>query len=297
MKLDVVIVGYGNLGKSLEREIGKNDKINLKAIYSRRSIENPLFRPFGTLKNCIDADVALIALGSYNDVTENIESFAGLDTVDSYDVHANIAAYKEKLRKAKANKLSIVGAGWDPGLLSLARGVFGIGAKQVTTVWGKGISQGHSNALRSITGVLDAVQFTVPKSNCDELLRQGETDAKKLVNRECFVACVQKDTADIYSAIVHMPHYFEGYDTTVTFCSPKEVRKLKEQTAHKGVASCVGEGFSARCEVQMESNADYTAKIMLGYALAVPQLKKDGFKGPLDVYDIPLKYLANTDRI
>lgn len=297
MKLNVAIVGYGNLGKSLEKEIGKSENFCLKAIYSRRSIDNPLFRPFGALKNCIDVDVALLSLGSYGDIIENVDYFANLDTVDSYDVHANIVSYKEKLRKIKPGKLSVVGAGWDPGLLSLARGIFGVGADSVTTVWGKGISQGHSNALRAIGGVIDAVQFTVPKPDCSDLLNQGETDAKKLVNRECFVACVQSDIESIKDTIAHMPHYFDGYDTKVTFCSPKEVRKLKEQTAHKGVTSCIGEGFSARCEVQMTSNADYTAKIMLGYALAVPQLKKDGYKGPLDVYDIPIRYIANSDRI
>lgn len=297
MKINVAVVGYGNLGKSLEKEIAKQKGLNLVGIYSRRNLSNPLYRPFNSLSACKDVEIALIALGSYGDIAQNIDKFTDFHTVDSYDVHAEIQHYKQALNAARPNKISVIGAGWDPGLLSLCRGAFGSVAESVTTVWGKGISQGHSNALRSVLGVLDAVQFTVPKQNCDELILSGESCCEKLLNRVCFVTCVESDKERIEREIKAMPHYFADYDTEVIFCSAKEVRDLKKQTEHKGVSYAKGSGFNSRCEVSLDCNTDFTAKIMLKYALAIPQLAKDGYTGALDVYDIPLKYIAPQSLI
>lgn len=297
MKINVAVVGYGNLGKSLEKEIAKDERLNLVGIYSRRNISNPLYRPFNSLSECNDAEIALIALGSYGDIAQNIENFTSFHTVDSYDVHAEMQRYKQALNAARPNKISVIGAGWDPGLLSLCRGTFGSVADNVTTVWGKGISQGHSNALRSVLGVLDAVQFTVPKENCDELILNGEYRSEKLLNRVCYVTCVESDKERIEKEIKAMPHYFENYDTEVIFCSAKEIRDLKMHTEHKGISYAKGCGFNSRCEVSLNCNTDFTAKIMLKYALAVPQLVKDGYSGALDVFDIPLKYIASQSLI
>lgn len=297
MKINAVIVGYGNLGKSLEKEIKKFGEFNLIAIYSRRNIENKLYRPFDSLARCNDADVALIALGSYGDVTQNVQNLGGFHTVDSYDVHAEMQRYKQTLNLARPDKISVIGAGWDPGLLSLARGTFGSVADKTVTVWGKGISQGHSNALRNIPGVLDAVQFTVPKENCEELIKNGEYCDKNLIRRVCYVSCVEQDKAQVEQEIKSMPHYFRDYDTEVIFCSDKEVRDLKKRTEHKGAAYCAGDGFASKCEVSLQCNTDFTAKIMLKYALAIPRMEKDGYKGALDVFDIPIKYVADRALI
>lgn len=289
--LQIAIVGYGNLGKSLEKQAQKYD-VKTVAVYSRRNITHPLYRPMTEIGKARDFDVALLALGSYSDIDAYADALAPLDTVDSFDTHAKIAQYKSRLNQIKKDSLAIVSTGWDPGLLSIARAVLGIGAQSCTTLWGEGVSQGHSNAIRTLPGVIDAVQFTVPKANALQLVGQGVTDGKKLHDRVCYVACVDSDKENIALQIKAMPNYFEGYDTFVNFVSPREVRELKERTHHRGQVICQGKGFEANCTVQLNSNPDYTAKIMLAYAKALPQLKKDGFRGALDVLDIPLRYLA-----
>ncbi len=287
--LKFAIVGYGNVGKSVEKLL---DKTQIKAIYSRRNIDHPLYRPMKEIGKRRDFDVALLTLGSYSDIERYADIFAELDTVDSFDSHAKIADYKARLNALKKDSLAIVSTGWDPGLLSIARATFGIGASSVATIWGEGVSQGHSNALRAIDGVLDAVQFTVPKKDALERVRRGETEGKNLHDRICYVACVESDKEKIAQKITNMPNYFEGYNTVIRFVTPQEVRQQKKRAYHRGQVVCAGDGFEAICSVTMTNNADYTAKIMLAYANALPQLKKDGFRGALDVLDIPLRYLA-----
>lgn len=297
MKLKLAVIGYGNLGKSLEKEIAKNSEMELVAIYSRRELTHAKYRPLDDVDQYHDCDVALLAMGSYGDIVPYAESFKHLDTVDSFDTHAKIGEYKLMLNAMKSDRLSIISTGWDPGLLSLVRGVFSIGATRYATLWGEGVSQGHSNAIRAIEGVIDAVQFTKPKENAIELIRQGETDVKKLHDRLCFVACEQSQQEAIRQEIIHMVNYFDGYNTEVTFCSEQEIARLKEKTAHKGQVVTIGQGFATHSEVMLDCNTDYTAKIMLEYAKAVPQLKADGYKGALDVYDIPMRYLARKELI
>ena len=297
MSLKLAIVGYGNLGVSLEKEIEKHDDMTLGAIYSRRSIQHLKYRPLNDIGKHHDFDVALLALGSFNDITQYAELFDKLDTVDSFDTHAKIAEYKQSLNQRKKDNLSVISTGWDPGLLSLARGVFSVGADSAVTLWGEGVSQGHSNAVRQIEGVIDAVQFTCPNRDAEQLVKQGETDSKKLHERICYVACNAENRKRIEKEIVEMPNYFVGYTTKVVFCSQAQVNELKRRTAHRGQVICRGEGFSAKTDVQLDCNTDYTAKIMLAYAKAIPQLKADGYRGALDVYDIPLKYLADSKLI
>ena len=297
MTLKLAIVGYGNLGKSLEKEIGKTNDLELVAIYSRRNLDNKKYRPLKQIGSDSDFDVALLALGSYNEICEYAPLFEKLDTVDSFDTHAKIAEYKNQLNKVKKDSLAVISTGWDPGLLSLARGVFSVGANSCVTLWGEGVSQGHSNAIRAIRGVIDAVQFTKPKDNALALIEEGETNGTKLHDRICYVACVEADKESIKQQIIEMPNYFADYDTTVIFCPPQQVRELKERTSHRGQVVCHGEGFCAKTDVQLDCNTDYTAKIMLSYARAIPQLKKDGYRGALDVYDVPMRYLADNRLI
>lgn len=292
----LAIVGYGNLGKSLEKAIESDDGLSLAAIYSRRNIDNVKYRPLGQIARNDDFDAALIALGSYNEAGEYAKLFAKFDTVDSFDTHTKIADYKRALTGLNANRISIVGAGWDPGTLSLIRGVFSLGNEPVT-LWGKGISQGHSNAIRSIAGVIDAVQFTVPKASCGDLIEAGETDGKKLHDRLCYVACVQSDRDEIKRQIESMPNYFEGYDVKVEFVTPAEVRELKTDTRHRGQVYCLGTGYKAYASLSLDCNTALTAEVMLRYAKAIPQLKRDGYKGALDVFDIPLKYVADKSLV
>ena len=297
MKLRLAIVGYGNLGKSLEKEIAKEKDLELTAIYSRRVLNHAKYRHTNEIEQCDDCDVALLALGSYGDILQYADTFRRLDTVDSFDTHAKIGEYKMLLNTAKPDKISIISTGWDPGLLSLIRGVFSVGSNGCVTLWGEGVSQGHSNAIRALDGVIDAVQFTKPKENALELIRNGETDSRKLHDRLCYVACNEADEKRLHNEIVNMKNYFEGYDTRVVFCEPSEIAVLKQKTAHRGQVVTVGEGFATHSEVKLDCNTDYTAKIMLAYAKALPQLKADGYTGALDVFDIPMRYLASKELI
>lgn len=288
----LAIVGYGNLGKSLEKAILRDTSLQLAGIYSRRNLDAPLYRPLADVVKAQDVDALLIAQGSYGDVRENARLFARFDTVDSFDTHATIADYKQELNAINKDRVCIVGAGWDPGTLSMLRAVTSVAGSPVT-VWGRGVSQGHSNAVRSIAGVLDAVQFTVPKQNYRQLLDEGVTDSAQLHDRIVYVACVETDKEDIARQIKTMPDYFADYDTTVEFVSPAEVRQLKKDVRHRGEVYCRGNGYDADCALDVDCNTELTATIMLRYAKALPQLKKDNYLGALDVLDIPLKYVAD----
>lgn len=294
--MKLAIVGYGNLGKSLERAIEKDTKHSLVAVYSRRNLDNAKFRPLPKISEDGDFDAALIALGSYDDAKRYAPLYAKHDTVDSFDTHAEIPRYKDMLNGLNTERVAIVGAGWDPGTLSLARGIFSLSGEPVT-VWGKGISQGHSNAIRSIAGVIDAVQFTLPAADCEQLIEGGERDVKKLHKRLCYVACVQSDCERVKKSIVSMLNYFDGYDVEVRFVTPAEVRRLKEDTSHCGQVYCAGNGVNAYAKVSLECNTALTAQIMLRYLEAIPQLKRDGYKGALDVFDVPLKYVADRTLV
>lgn len=288
----LVIVGYGNLGKSLEKRIEKDPDLQLVAIYSRRNLDNIKYRPLNNIDKANDFDIALIALGSYSEAQAYSDLFARFDTVDSFDTHAVMQDYKNKLTTLNNNRISIVGAGWDPGMLSLIRGAVSLNNTPVT-VWGRGISQGHSNAIRCIPGVIDAVQLTVPKDNYRKLLEQGERESNKLHDRICYVACVDSDKEDIEQQIKDMPNYFDDYNTVVKFVTPSEVKQFKIDTSHKGHVYCKGDGYEVNAELHLNCNTDLTAQIMLAYAQAIPYLRSDGYSGALDVFDIPLKYITN----
>lgn len=294
MKLS--IVGYGNLGKSLEEKINGRDDLELVAVYSRRNLDNAKYLPLKQIENDTETEVMLIALGSYLDVRENAKLLSKFDTVDSFDTHSEMQAYKKELTNFNKNRLALVGLGWDPGVLSLIRGTISLGNK-VTTVWGKGISQGHSNAIRSVDGVIDAVQFTVPKQNYLELIENGETDSKKLHDRLCYVACVDSDKKQAEKEIRSMQNYFAGYDVQINFVTPAQVRELKKDTRHSGQTFCYGNGYKASAKIELDCNTDLTAQVMLLYAKAIPALKNDGYCGAMDAFDIPLKYVANKDLI
>ena len=289
----VGIVGYGNVGKALLTLVCQDKDLQLVGVFSRRKLSCPHYLPFDSLQEYRGRiDCLLVALGSNVDMLEQAEKLCGFDTVDCYDNHAKIGAYKSLIGKLNSKNLSIVATGWDPGVLSLLRATFDFG-NAPTTLWGEGVSQGHSNAIRTIAEVLDGVQFTLPVKNASKLVELGEKDATKLHQRVCYVACVDGAKDKVERAIKSMPYYFDGYDTKVVFCTPQQVRKLKQKTNHTGKVMAVGDGFCCEGSVKMQNNAHFTAKIMLRYAKIVPQLKRDGYVGAVDVLDIPLRYLTS----
>lgn len=299
MKLRAGILGYGNLGKSLEKEIVAREDFSLEAVFSRRNLDNKLFVPTKRLESYKDKlDVLFVALGSYKDIEQNVSYFSHFDTVDSFDTHAKMTEYKQLLTETKPDKLSVCAVGWDPGVLSIVRGIFSAGGGNVTTFWGKGISQGHSNALRAINGVLDAVEITLPNPDTVEKAKRGTyTEEKQRHHRECYVACVAADKKRVEEEIRAMPHYFAGQQVTVNFCTTSEIRRIKENCEHAGKIIVCGEGYSAETQLNVCCNTQFTAKIMLAYAKAVPQLKRDGYLGALDPFDIPLKYIADANLV
>lgn len=295
-KIRVAIAGYGNLGKCLERKISAHDEFELTHIFSRRNIDHPLRASFEQAQIVTDVDVLLCALGSYNDLTENIAVFSKFDTVDCFDDHENIHNYKLLLQNTKPDTLSIVSVGWDPGLLSMPRNIFGTFG-EVATTWGKGISMGHTNAVKSIRGVLDAVQFTVPEENAETKFLLGERDNKKLVKRICYVACVESDKREVERQIREMPDYFDGYTTEVHFVSPRDVRILSANKGHRGTVYGKGDLWQGKFNLKVADNGLLTAEIMLAFACAVPKLKADGYIGVRDIFDIPLGYVFRKDLL
>lgn len=299
MQLNVAIAGYGNLGKSLEKHVLADNDLHLSAVFSRRNIDNKLHASFDDAPSfAAKTDVVLIALGSLNDIAQNAHFFRQFHTVDSFDVHAELHEHKQMLNNLKPQKISLCAVGWDPGVLSIVRGLWSLGGGKTATFWGDGISQGHSFALRTIKGVLDAVEITQPNPTAVEKTLQGDTVAENLRhNRLCYVACVESDKQRIEKEIRTMPNYFAGQNVEIVFCTPAEVRKVKQQTQHSGRVIANGQGFCADTKLHVESNTDYTAKIMLAYAKAVPQLVRDGYKGALSPFDIPLKYVASESLV
>lgn len=299
MQMNVAIAGYGNLGKSLEKHILNDGDMNLIAIFSRRNIDNKLRRRFEDAdKIAACTDVLLVALGSLNDIAENAMYFKNFHTVDSFDVHAEMKNHKQLLNELKPTKVSVCAAGWDPGMLSIVRGTFAIGKGNVSTFWGSGISQGHSFALRLIRGVLDAVEITQPNEEARTKILRGENVAEnERHTRLCYVACVESDKERIEKEIREMPNYFAGQNVKIVFCTKEEVNRLKQTTSHCGNVIATGDGYVAEANLKLESNTDFTSKIMLAYAKAIPQLSRDGYVGALDPFDIPLKYLTDCSLV
>lgn len=290
--MKVGIVGYGNVGKALYKLVKDDHCLQLVGVFSRRRISLAEYVPFDELQSYRGKiDLLLVALGSYDDIENNVQSIVGFDTVDCFDNHAKIASYKKMLNEINGKNLSVVATGWDPGVLSLLRALWDFGTMPVT-IWGEGVSQGHSNAVRTIDEVIDGVQFTIPKGDAMEQINNGEREERKLHKRVCYVACVENAKRKVEKKIKTMPHYFDGYETEVVFCTPQQVRKLKQRTSHCGRVIAIGEDFRCEGVVTMRDNATFTAKIMIRYAKIVTKLKNDGYVGAVDVLDVPLKYLT-----
>lgn len=293
--LNVAIVGYGNLGKSLYNQLLEDKQFSVVGVYSRRKLPLDVAKDIEQLPFAQNLDVLFVALGSFDDAVQYAKYVCLFDSVDSYDNHANMQAYKRLLSGGK--RLHVVGAGWDPGVLSLVRGVCSIASACVATTWGKGISQGHSNALRKVTGVVDGVQVTKPNRLAKRLIARGVVDSYKLHDRICYVCCKNVGKKEIKNKITSLPDYFANYKTTVHFVSKKRVNAIKKNTRHVGRVFAFGKKHSVNFTLHVSSNTHYTAQIMIAYAKAISALKKDGYAGALDVLDIPLKYLCKSDLL
>lgn len=307
-KIRIGIVGYGRLGRGVEAAIKQQPDMRLEAIYTRRAPGAVRARDEATPVRSVraldagdePADVLLLCGGSRDDLPAQSPKYAAkYHIVDSYDNHAQIPEHLAAVDSAAraGGRTAIISCGWDPGIFSLAR-LFGeafLPRGQTYTFWGEGVSQGHSDALRQVPGVLDAVQYTIPAAAALDKIRRGEEPDLSPPNahrRECFVALKPGADPDVVrAAIVEMPDYFAPYQTEVHFISPEELRAEHTQIPHGGhVFRSAQTGGGARqlieTRLKLGSNPEFTASVLVAFARAAFRLASRGELGaktPLDI--------------
>lgn len=310
-KIRVGIVGYGNLGKGVELALKQNPDFELKAIFTRRDVSS--FN-LDTKMVCISdvwdykdkIDVMILCGGSANDLpVQGPLLSAGFNTVDSYDNHGKIPEYFSKINETAlaSKKVSLISVGWDPGLFSLNRLLSEAVLPQgkYYTFWGKGVSQGHSDAIRRIKGVKKGIQYTIPVQEAIEKVRECENPDLAACDRHkriCYVVAEEsEDLGRIEKEIKSMPNYFADYDTEVYFISEEEMLKNHSNMPHGGFV--IRTGTTGNCNKQrmefslaLESNPEFTSSVLVAFARAVYRLSTEGKSGAFSVFDIPFAYLS-----
>lgn len=310
-QIRIGIVGYGNLGRGVEMAIAQNPDMKLEAIFTRR---DPASIQAGVKAYSIDdaaafrneIDVMILCGGSATDLPEQGPQFARqFHTVDSFDTHARIPEYFEAVDAAakESGKVGVISTGWDPGLFSLnrllAEAILPEGKEY--TFWGKGVSQGHSDAIRRVSGVKAGVQYTIPSEQALDRVRSGDnpelTTREKHV-RECYVVAEEgADRAAIEREIVTMPNYFADYDTTVHFISEEELKANHSAMPHGGKVIRSGRTGASSTQLiefglKLDSNPEFTASVLVAYARAAYKLAAEGHTGAKTVFDIPFGLLS-----
>lgn len=312
-KIKIGIVGYGNLGKGVQYAVEQNGDMEVVAVFTRRdpdSVKTVLpvkVEKYADMKKYLGKiDVMILCGGSATDLPEQTAEVASMfNVVDSFDTHAKVPEHFAVLDSAakSAGTLGAMSVGWDPGLFSLARIYFGASLSEgnTYTFWGKGVSQGHSDAIRRIDGVKDARQYTVPVENALKRVRNGENPiltTREKHTRECYVVAEEgADEARIEREIKEMPNYFADYDTTVHFISEEELLRDHAGIPHGGFVlrsgnSVSGNKFLMEFSLKLDSNPEFTASVLTAYARAVYRLHGEGKTGAVTVFDIAPKYLS-----
>ena len=317
--MKIGILGYGNLGRGVECAIKENPDTELVAVFTRRDPSTVKIQtPNVPVLNVADAkdwtdkiDVMILCGGSATDLPTQTPEFAKLfNVVDSFDTHAKIPEQFAKVdAAAKASgHVAIISVGWDPGLFSLARAYFNaiLPDGKDYTFWGRGVSQGHSDAIRRVKGVKNAKQYTVPIDSALDAVRSGKnpdlsTRQKHL--RECYVVLEEgADAAEVENAIKTMPNYFSDYDTVVNFISEEELLTKHAGLAHGGFVIRSGQtGMNkehkhiVEFNLKLDSNPEFTTAVLVAYARAAYRLNKEGAKGCKTVFDIAPAYLSAQD--
>ena len=314
MSIKVGILGYGNLGRGVEQALQHNSDMELVAVYTRRDPASvKTVTGVKAVSTAVldegkeDIDILIICGGSATDLPEMTPKYAKLyNVIDSFDTHANIPVHFANVDAAanEGGKVGIISCGWDPGMFSLNR-VYAasvLPGGQAYTFWGKGVSQGHSDAIRRIDGVKDARQYTVPVEAALASVRVGENPGlttRQKHSRTWFV--VAEDGADkvrIEEEIKTMPNYFADYDTTVTFISEEEMKEKHSGLPHGGsviYSGVSGDGSNKHVieySLKLDSNPEFTGSVLVAYARAAVRLNKEGVKGAKTVFDIAPAYLS-----
>lgn len=310
-RIKIGIVGYGNLGKGVEKALEQNRDMELIAIFTRRSpgqidSDFPVFR-LDSLSDFRDKiDVMILCGGSATDLpVQTVEIAQHFHTVDSFDNHSQIPIYFKKVDETatKSGKLALISTGWDPGLFSMMRalGAAVLPQGKTYTFWGKGLSQGHSDAIRRVPGVKMGVQYTIPDESALNEVRAGKQPdfrAAQMHNRVCYIVPeADSDTAQIAEAIKTMPDYFAPYHTDIHFITESEFLEKHQTMPHGGKVLRAGESASGSKQIfefglKLESNPEFTSSVLVAYARAVFRLSNEGKKGAITVFDVPLGYLS-----
>ncbi len=307
-KIRVGIVGYGNLGKGVEFALKQNPDFELIAIFTRRTPAPD--SGLVSIKSILDykgkIDLMFMCGGSATDLPVQVPEIAAhFNTIDSFDTHAKIPEYFKSVDAVakKAGTLSMISSGWDPGLFSLNRVLADavLPEGHTYTFWGKGISQGHSDAIRRIDGVADAKQYTVPIPAALDSVRRGEN--KEFTTREkhrrvCYVVAKEgADLAKIEKEIVTMPNYFADYDTEVNFITQEELNRDHAGLPHGGFVIRSGEsaaGTKQKVEFSLElgSNPEFTSSVLVACGRAVARMARRGIVGAVTIFDLPVGALS-----
>ena len=319
MAIRIGIFGYGNLGKGIECAIKHNPDLELKAVFTRRNPDSVKILTEG-VKVCSaedapkwkdEIDVMILCGGSATDLPVQTPKLAEyFNVVDSFDTHARIPEHFEAVDEAakKSGHVGMISVGWDPGMFSLNRLYANciLPGGHDYTFWGKGVSQGHSDAIRRIAGVKDARQYTIPVESALEAVRSGknpELTTREKHTRECFVVAEEgADLKKIEEEIVTMPNYFADYDTTVHFISEEELQRDHAGIPHGGFVIRTGStGWNdenkhvIEYSLKLDSNPEFTSSVLVAYARAAYRMNKEGQTGCKTVFDVAPAYLSVQD--
>ena len=319
MSIKIGILGYGNLGRGVECAVKQNDDMELVAVFTRRNPEDvKILTETAIVCNVADVedwkdkiDVMIICGGSATDLPKQTPVYAKMfNVIDSFDTHARIPEHFANVDAAakEGGHVGIISVGWDPGMFSLNR----LYANAILpdgndyTFWGKGVSQGHSDAVRRIKGVKDAKQYTIPVESALEAVRNGENPdltTRQKHTRECFVVLEEgADAAKVEEEIKTMPNYFSDYDTTVHFISEEELKANHSGIPHGGFVIRSGKtGWNdennhvIEYSLKLDSNPEFTSSVLVAYARAAHRMSKEGQTGAKTVFDVAPAYLCAAD--
>ena len=317
MSIKIGILGYGNLGRGVECAIRHNDDQELVAVFTRRDPSTVSILTEGAeVVNVADIeawkdkiDVLIICGGSATDLPEMTPKYAKMfNVIDSFDTHANIPQHFANVDAAakEAGKIAMISLGWDPGMFSVSRlyanSILANG--QTYTFWGKGVSQGHSDAIRRVPGVKNGKQYTIPVPEALEAVRSGsnpELTTRQKHTRECFVVLEEgADPAKVEEAIKTMPNYFADYDTTVHFISEEELQRDHSGIPHGGFVIHSGKtGWNdenthvIEYSLKLDSNPEFTSSVLCAFARAAVRMQKEGQVGCKTIFDVPPAYLSS----
>lgn len=312
----IAILGYGNLGKGVECAVKNNPDMELVCVFTRRDPSSvklltagvPVYSVADVEKHKNDVDVLVICGGSATDLPKQTPEYAKyFNVIDSFDTHARIPEHFANVDKAAKDNghIALISCGWDPGMFSLMR-LYGncvLPDGHDYTFWGKGVSQGHSDAIRRIKGVKDGKQYTIPVQSALEEVRAGknpELTTRQKHTRECFVVAEDgADKAKIEKEIKEMPNYFADYDTTIHFISEEELKKNHSGIPHGGFVFRSGKtGWNKEYNnvieysLKLDSNPAFTSSVLISFARAIFRMHKEGQKGCKTVFDVAPAYLS-----